>query len=339
MQTIILENELLRVMVLPEKGSDIVEFRYKPADLDYLLHLPVTIKNPRADVPSAYSKGTFLDYYSGGWNEILPNGGPAVVYKGAEIGQHGEISLVPWQYAILNDTTEYVAVRLWVTGVRMPIRVEKTLLMREGSAVLTIEETVTNEAAEPVHFMWGHHIAFGRPFLDDGVVIDVPKCQFIVHEAIPGYEPRRFEPEIQATWPNVSTPDGRIDDASIVPPFGEMRVQEMAYLAELSDGWYAMTNQVRDVGFGLRFDNNLFRYIWYWQQLGNVAQGYPWWGRLHTTALEPWTSFPTNGLNEAVQNGTAMLLQPGEQVHTTLHAVAYSGLDRVTQISTDGEVE
>ncbi len=128
-------------------------------------------------------------------------------------------------------------------------------------------------------------------------------------------------------------------DASNVPAYGAEQGQEMAYLTALTDGWYAITNPTHQVGFGLSFDKDLYRYIWYWQQLGDVAKGYPWWQRLHTMALEPWTSYPTNGLAEAVENGTALLLQPNETVETRLCAVAFSGIDRVSNVSASGEVE
>jgi hypothetical protein len=339
MRTLILENELLRVTVLIDKGSDIVEFRYKPLDLDFLILAPGGIRNPNRGLPSAASDAPFLDYYSGGWNEILPNGGPAVSYRGAPLGQHGEISLIPWQYAILEDSPARVAARLWVRPIRTPFFLEKTLALEPERAVLTIEEQLTNEGGEPLHLMWGHHIAFGRPFLDEGAVIDVPARRFLVHEAMPGYEPRRFQPGANADWPHVPTPDGAVADASRVPAYGALQAQEMAYMAELSEGWYAITNPARQVGFGLRFDPALFRTVWYWQQLGDVAQGYPWWGRVHTAALEPWTSYPTNGLNEAIANGTALELQAGQTVRTELRAVAYAGLERVASIAPDGEVK
>jgi hypothetical protein len=99
MRTLILENELLRVVVLVDKGSDIIEFRYKPHGLDFLFFSLSGLRNPTVNLPSAPSTGPFLDYFSGGWNEILLNGGPHVTYKGAELGQHGEISLIPWEYA------------------------------------------------------------------------------------------------------------------------------------------------------------------------------------------------------------------------------------------------
>ncbi len=69
-----------------------------------------------------------------------------------------------------------------------------------------------------------------------------------------------------------------------------------------------------------------------------MAQGFPWWGRTHTAALEPWTSYPTNGLNEAIANGSALTLAAGEKVDATLVAVIYSGHERVTSISAEGEV-
>ena len=113
----------------------------------------------------------------------------------------------------------------------------------------------------------------------------------------------------------------------------------MAYLTEINAGWYAITNPVRKVGFGISFDASLYRYVWYWQQLGDVAQGYPWWARTHTAALEPWTSYPTNGLNEAIANGTALELQPGQKIQTKLCAVAYEGLEQVSLVTTDGKVK
>ena len=53
MRTLILENELLRVTVLVDKGSDIVEFRYKPFDLDFLFLSPGGIRNPNRGIVSA----------------------------------------------------------------------------------------------------------------------------------------------------------------------------------------------------------------------------------------------------------------------------------------------
>jgi hypothetical protein len=338
MRTVILENELLRVVVVADKGTDITEFRYKPRDLDYLLFTPNGLRNPAKGVLSSPTDGPFLDYYSGGWNDILPNGGPASTYKGAEFGQHGEVSLIPWEYAIQEDTEEEVAVKFWVRPYRTPFFVEKVMRMQKGQAILTIEERVTNEAGEDMHLMWGQHIALGRPFLDAGAVIDVPAKRLLVNPPMPNYEPRLYTPGAEFPWPKATGPDGLPVDASQIPAFGSKLAQEMAYILELTDGWYAVTNQQEGLGFGVRFDHELYRYIWYWQQLGNAGGGYPWWSRLHTVALEPWTGYPTGGLAEAIANNTAVLLTPGQTIKTTLRAIAYTGSGHVSSISPEGIV-
>lgn len=75
MRTLVLENELLRVTVLLDRGSDIVELRYKPLDLDLLHFGQQGLRNPMQEIPSAYTDSPYLDFFNGGWNEILPNGG------------------------------------------------------------------------------------------------------------------------------------------------------------------------------------------------------------------------------------------------------------------------
>lgn len=338
LQAIVLENALLRVVVLPGKGGDIIEFRHKPTDTNVLLAQPGGLRNPRYALPSAYSDAPFLDYFSGGWNDVLPNGGPPVNYRGALLGQHGEASLLTWDYAVLETTRQRVAVRLWAHLLRMPLYIEKELSLAADDTRLHLRLTIRNDGGTPLYCMWGQHIAFGSPFLDDGARIDVPACILRAHDVIPNFEPRRFQPNSSGTWPYLPAPDNSQADASHVPPIG-VPVQEMAYLLELTDGWYAITAMQRGIGFGLRFDHRVFRTLWYWQQMSGAADGYPWWGRTHTAALEPWTSFPTNGLLESIDNGSAILLEPGISLTTSLIATVYAGFERVYRITEDGIVE
>jgi len=339
LQAVIMENAHVRVVILPGKGADIIEFRHKASDTNYLLAQPGGLRNPQTTPPSAYGETPFLDYFSGGWNDVLPNGGPGVVYKGAQLGQHGEASLLAWDYAIVEQGPEQVSVKLWVSLLRTPFTIEKRLTLAVDSPRLHLDLSVRNDAGEALHCMWGQHIAFGVPFLNEGGRIHLPDCKIQVHGDIPGFEPRRFEPDATGQWPMIAASDGSIADASVVPPANTTQAQEMAYLLELMAGWYAITNPITTIGFGLRFDASFFKYLWYWQQLGNVASGYPWWARTHTAALEPWTSYPTNGLLEAIENETALYLQPGETVSTQMIAIAFEGLSTVETITEDGTVQ
>src|SRR5262245_49270316 len=173
MRAAVLENELLRVLVLLDRGAEILEFRYKPLDADPLLRLPGGLRNPPRDTLSTSSSaGSYLDYYAGGWQEILPNGGPPTTYKGAEYGQHGEVCLIPWTSEVLEDSPERVSLRCTVRPVRTPLYLERTMTLLTGKAALFLDERLTNEAGESLDLMWGHHVAFGLPFLEEGALID-----------------------------------------------------------------------------------------------------------------------------------------------------------------------
>lgn len=338
LRTLILENDQVRITVLLDKGTDVVEFRYKPLDLDPLLFLPGGIYNPKDDTPSAPTNEPFHDYYSGGWNDIVPSAGAPSSYKGAVFGQHGEVSLIPWEHALLEDEPQRVSVRCWTRAVRTPFFLDKTYTLEAGRTTLQIEESVTNEAGEAMPLTWVQHVAFGRPFLNEGAVIDVPARRFAVHEEMSGYGPRRFQPGAEVDWPLVPAPDGGTDDASQVPAYGSKQAQVMAYILELEDGWYAITNQVRKVGFALRFDEQIFPCIWYWQQLGDVADGYPWWSRTHCAALEPSTYYPGGGLGQAVERNAALVLEAGQRIQTDIRATVYAGLERVSHVTHEGDV-
>lgn len=339
MRAAVLENDLLRVLVLLDKGAEIVEFRYKPLDLDPLLRLPVELRDPRQFQPSvAAPNGSFLDYYVGGWQEILPNGGPTVQHQGALHGQHGEVSLLPWTSEVLEDTPERVRLRCSVRALRTPLALERIMTLERGRATLRLDERLTNEAGEPIDVMWGHHIAFGLPFLAEGATISTSARRLMVEDALDGFTPRRLRPGQDTSWPYADDAAGERLDLSVVPPATEAHGRELLYLSAFDgDAWAAITNPATRFSVALRWDADVFRYLWCWQELGG-AFGYPWWGRAYTVALEPWTSYPTQGLPEAVRRGTQLTLQPGETVQTYLLASAFHGLSGVQHVDADGAI-
>lgn len=117
MRVVYMENAFLRIGILVDRGSDIFEFTYKPLGIDPLLRLPKGIKNPACEFSQMrFTSNQFEDYYYGGWQEILPNS-PSFNYRGAVLGQHGEVALIPWNYAIINNSTEEVSLKVWTEPV------------------------------------------------------------------------------------------------------------------------------------------------------------------------------------------------------------------------------
>src|SRR3974377_1121168 len=94
-----LDNDLISVTVLPDKGADIYSFVSKPHNLDVLWKSPW---QPRPGVPAAMaalSEAAWLDQYEGGWQVLFPNAGDACAYRGAALSFHGEASASPWEYS------------------------------------------------------------------------------------------------------------------------------------------------------------------------------------------------------------------------------------------------
>jgi hypothetical protein len=333
LRTVTLENETIRVTVLADKGSDIIEFLHKPTDTDFMWRSPQGVQNPATFVPTvARADGAFLDYYEGGWQECLPTGGGPAEYGGASFGAHGEVCLIPWAYAILEDQPERVAVRFRVRTYRTPLFVEKTLSLTRHSGVLTIDERLLNEGDEPIDLVWGHHPAFGPPFVDASCVVDLPGARVRTTDISPT---TRYRPGDGYVWPHVPGRDGRMLDISRIAEPSE-RSHDTVFLSELAGGWYALTNTARQVGFAMTWPAEVFGAIWFWQVYGG-ALGQPWYGRTYNIAIEPWTT-PETTVGAALAAGSARRLHPGQALQVTLRAVAYAGVRRVADVLPDGQI-
>jgi hypothetical protein len=333
---LVLENELIRVELLPDKGSDIVSFLHKPSDTDALWHSEIGLRRPAEDGRRPADDMTaYMDLYEGGWQECFPNGGAGVTFRGAPIPFHGELWAAAWDVRVDEDTPERVSVVLSVDTARTPFRVEKRLTLESGRAVLVIDESITNRSAQPFPVMWGHHPAFGAPFIDDSCRIDLPPCRGTTARAEPMPDGvLAFDREFD--WPMAPlTAGGELDLRAVPGP--EAKRSEWVSLSGMTEGWYGITSSARRVGFGMRWDVAVFPFLWFWQVWGGGPE-YPWWGREYDFALEPWTSRPDSGLLEAIRNGTARTIAGGETLSTRLLAVMWDGRDGITGIDEDGRV-
>lgn len=321
----VMENELLRLGILAGKGTDIVEINYKPLDLDFTWLAPGGISNPqRHPATSADPAAPFLDHYPGGWQEIFPSGGAPSDFGGAQFGQHGEIYASPWDVEVVEDNEAAVAVTFTTRAKKMPFRIRKTMRLASGDATFTIEEELANESDVRLPVMWGHHITFGQPFLRPGNRIRLPEgLRTIAHpEPVSPDGNRRTVPGDFA-WPHAPGTDGKTVDLSEIPD--RKTPSEMLYITDFpeSHAWYEIVDDERGAGCRVEWDRDVMPFLWYWQEFG-AHTGYPWYGRAYVVGLEPFSSMPTNGLEEGAANGTAMQVSGGETVRFHL---SYTILD------------
>jgi hypothetical protein len=275
--------------------------------------------------------GDFLDYYEGGWQEMFPWGGHASTHRGVSTGLHGEVALAPWDYQIDADTPEEVAVTFSIRTRRAPFLLKKTLTIRRDQAALHIRETATNESGQEIEIVWGHHPAYGWPFLDETCVVDLPHCKMKI--AAPLDSTSRLAPHQDAIWPKARlTKSGEVDLSQIPAP--SSRSQDLAFLYGFNEGWYAVRNQSRQVGIGFAWDAKVFSWIWFWQLYGG-GPDYPWWGREYVAALEPVTSMATK-FSDAIENGTAFKFAGGTSLSTEISVWAFEAAGPVKRVTTSG---
>lgn len=337
LKTCILENEIIRVMVLVDKGADIYQFVHKPTDTDFLWKSPWGVRNPSKFIPtSGDPTSTWIDVYEGGWQTVMPAGGFPSKVNGADLGLHAEANLLPWDNAIIKDTEEEVSVKFWVRTNRTPFYFEKTLSIKSNRPYLQVDESIINEGEEEAHCSWGEHIALGPPFLSDSCIIDIPGGNIENHNV--KFDPNNtLKPGNKSTWPFTEDINGKQLDLSKVRP-KSAKAYDQSYITDMSQGWYAITNQELNVGWAVSYSHELFKYLWYWQSLGG-GFGYPWYGRCYNIGLEPFTSYSNEGLAGAIKNGTALKLKPNQKITTSLKAITYTGINRVKNVASDGSIE
>jgi len=309
LKTLVIENDILRIEILAGKGTDIVEFLYKPKDIDFMWRSPISPHNPYFfPVTKENTLGNFIDYYPGGWQEIFPNGGTPCEYKGAVLGLHGEVSLLPWDYKILQDNQDRVSVLFSVRTYRTPFEIEKIITIERGNGYIEIEEKVKNTGGQDMDFIWGHHPAFGKPFLSSDCFIKLSGCKIKV---VPGDGKSLTNlKQTEGIWPYIEGIDGNKIDISRIPSEKD-NVSDVIFLTDLKEGKYEIVNKEKKLGFFFEFPLSVFKCLWFWR-IAKGSYDYPWYGRNYNIALEPFSSLPN--LEEAVKRGDQLKLKPEEEL-------------------------
>lgn len=312
---LVLENELLRVVILPQLGAKIWSIIDKRRDAELLWH------HPRVAPRAAPFGAAYDDWFSGGWDELFPNDAPAEI-DGERYPDHGELWSLAWTWSLLEQSGNQVTVSLCHSGVVTATQYEKRITLRAGESLLHIDACIRNDGSQPLDFLWKLHPALR---ISSDSRIDLPAGRV---EIDPGFRARLGELE-SFTWPLATLANNSTIDMRRVPPQTAQSC-DFYYAVELQDGWCALTDTAARAGFGLVFDKTIFNTVW-------VFGAYGGWRGLYTTILEPCTGYPYR-LEEAIARGTARRIEPGAELRTSLTAVVYHGVDHVTRLTREGIV-
>jgi hypothetical protein len=325
----VLDNGALKVRIDLDQGAEITHLLTPQGD-NLLFHA-----DWRSPLPSGISQSygsqllDWLSAYRGGWQELFPNGGGAGTVMGTPLPFHGEVSRTRWRaewHGAGRDVT-------LSSGTRLPLTIHRRMRLDASRPVLFIEETIENESARTVPYIWGHHPAFGPPLAAPGAWIDLPAGRLSTDAGVDG-DLADLVPGSTHVWGKVTGRRGEPIDLSVVPDSPRER---LCYIEELAAGWCAIRNPANGLGAGLSWDLADFPNLWFWQEIGGT--GFPWYGRAAITALEPATQSPSHGLEAAIAAGTARQLEPHGRASARLTFTVFAATDRpVAGIDAEGVV-
>ncbi len=299
---VVMENDIVRVVVLPSRGGDIVSFYYKPALCECMMKpkvkVPVFDFNPLK--PKEFSAGVCS------WVFMFPVASEWGDYFGVDQPFHGEAHLLPWDYSILKDTEEEVVVELRCRMQLSPFEVVRKISLRADEPEVRFEEQVKNLSEVSLPIMWGHHPTFGKPFLSDKCRIYLPEGKFY-----------------------------RGDESMLRIRKEGVGVGNMFYLVDFDDGWYGIYNEEKEFGFGMRWDCDLFRVVWIWQEYGSDDKG-PYFGQRYAVAVEPVSSLPQiESIDEDMRDKYGPIeIKPKGEMSAELSAFIFT---EPSQIGSDSE--
>ena len=303
-----LENDALRISVLPDKGADIYELVHKPTKIDFLYKT-----FPGLQPPGEYPPMNIIENYEGGWQELFPNTNQACVVKGVTLPMHGEAALLPWEYTIMRNEPAETSMLFMVQTRILPFKVERTMRLIDDQPTLYIDQRVTNLANVPLDFVWGHHLMVGGTFLEQGCVYNAA-CQTIIIPESNQQDPHARLAPGKYPWPMARsrTSVDLIDLREIPGP--EIRSHDNVYLTDLETGLASIVNPRLGLAFKLYWDAAIFGCISMWQPYGGLD--IPPWTGSYGVGIEPWVTCAN--LAGALEHGKALQLKPGEGLETTL---------------------
>jgi len=314
LHTIVLENRLLRLVILPAAGAKIWQITYKPLDVDLLWN------NPRIAPSQLPSNSRYDDVWSGGWDELFPNDEISAI-EGEGYPDHGELWTGEWE-AEPFSTPDEVGVRLRYATPISAIEVEKTIRLRPEQARIEFHHRFTNRGRTAFPFLWKLHPAMA---VSPQHRIDFPPMQIVLEPAFPG---TLAGTSPNAQWPIIQTPAGEVDLRRITPE--EARQLYFFYGTQLKGNWCALTNTATGLACGLQFDPEVFRCCWLFATYGG-------WRNYNVAVLEPCTGYPLNF--EAMKAaGRHRSLAPGEILQTDVRFLVQEGLRSVGSVDASGNM-
>lgn len=291
-----LENDTLRVVVLPELGGKIASIYYKKQAFELLF------QNPKDGFASATLGDCFAEHEACGFDDTFPSIDKEVVMvAGKEVTypDHGEV----WTSKCAVTQNED-SVTLFFHSEILPYSYKKTLsLSAENTLQMAYEIVNTGDITFPC--LWTVHSLVN--YREDMRLVYPPNSG---KAELTSPNDLFVDRGIGCDFPIAKYVDGTTRDFTKVPPAMPPSAQKYYIQGAVQEGWCAYEYPSEKVRATLTYDEKVFPYLGFWITAGAFRGDY-------NCALEPATGYYDN-IARAQKNNACPVLAPGETLEFTL---------------------
>ncbi len=298
---VVMENDLLRIVVLPEIGGKMIELTNKKTGRQFLLE-------PQS-ADGLYRRGyygaNFEGYDTSGFDECFPTieSSEHPDLKGLRpndfdiiFPDHGELWSLPWHYRIEDD-----ALLLTANGVRFPYQFKKRISLTENQ--VEISYSLKNHGDFPFSYIWSAH-----PLLKVQ-----PGARLVLSDEIERVMLNWASDENMGefcetlSWPYLESGDKSVDYSMVQPrDFGKAL---KIFTDALTVGGAGVYFSDTDEHLLFQFDTAVNPYLGIWLCYGGWPEGSE--EKHLTVGLEPCSGRP-DSLEEAINRNEYSQIMPNE---------------------------
>lgn len=282
------ENYYIKFEIAPTLGGKILSIYNKHLSKEFLWR-------NKSLLPQIHQPGADYDAnFSGGIDELIPNDIPETIDCNS-YPDHGEL----WTTALSHEIDDN---KISVFGT-LPLSLlyyKKTVYIDPDSPTIHLEYLIQNNSGSVKHFLWKLHAALAIE-KGDKLITHAKKAKVVD----PYYS--RFKDLHEFQWPFIEN-----TDASIIPK--KKSAIDFFYLYQISKAEMSLSSGENDQLFRYSYDGKVFPFQWYFASYGGFNDHY-------TAILEPSSAMPIS-VNEAIQLKQCSVLEPGEQLSSTVRIYA-----------------
>ena len=290
---VILDNNILRVVAVPELGGKIVSLVRLQSGYEFLLQRELQQEYQQP----AYGQD-FEDGDMSGFDECFPTIAKCVYpeepFLGTQLPDHGDVWCLPATLEVISEQVRFVT-----SLTSLPLRFTKSVQLQRSSVRLDYE--VTNLSQSTMKFLWSAH-----PLLNVQ-----PNAEIVLPAGVNEVEVSWSKGErlgrsgTRCSWPRATETSGQLSDLSRLasPSAG---TADKLFTHALAQGFCSMFLPEKNENIAFHFDPEITPYLGIW-----ICQG--GWplsrnNKQFTVALEPCTGRP-DSLEEAIRRSECSIVE------------------------------